>query len=168
MVEMFIFRVALDVEHSNAVVLLADEPEERLMPIYIGIFEANAIATELRAQTPERPMTHDLLAATIRALGYTLERVTIADLRENTFYAVLTLVQGEEIIEIDARPSDSLALALRCDAKIFVAEEVLAATEIREDIVRFEQLMSQVDLPENDERPLPPEEAGEEGGNREV
>ncbi len=158
---------------SNTPIVILKKPDENLfLPIWIGVFEANAIALQIEnVQTP-RPMTHDLLKTVIDDLDYTLERVTIADLRENTFYAVLTLVQGEEIIEIDARPSDSLALALRCDANIFVAEEVLAATEIREDIVRFEQLMAQVDLPENEDRPLPPEEPGDEpgeaGGPREV
>lgn len=77
MVEMFVARIALDVEQGNAMVVLADEPEERLLPIFIGIFEANAIATELRGVRPERPMTHDLLASIISELGCRMERVTI-------------------------------------------------------------------------------------------
>jgi len=151
---MFVYRVALDMEQNHAVVLLADESEQRLLPIWIGIFEAKAIATELHGEPPERPMTHDLLGAVIREVGYRMDRITITALRENTFYALITLVRNGEVLEIDSRPSDSIALALRCDAKIFVAEEVLAQTEIRpgqpgpedDDIDRFERLMAQVDL----------------------
>jgi bifunctional DNase/RNase len=171
MVEMFVSRIALDVEAGHAVVVLADEPEERFLPIWIGIFEANAIAAELRGETPERPMTHDLLVAIIRELGYELEKVTITALRESTFFAVLSLMRQGALVEIDARPSDSLALALRCDARIFVAAEVLEQAEMRptppeEELDRFKRLLADVDLPSDlgdagaagGDEPPPPEE----------
>lgn len=172
MLEMFVSRVALDIDRGTAVVLLADEPEERLLPIWIGIFEAKAIATELHGEKPERPMTHDLLAAIVEQTGFRLESVSITALRESTFYALLRLTREDEVLEVDARPSDSLALALRCNARIFVDEDVLAQVEIRpgdqgleDDIDRFERLMSQVELPpEQGEGPLPLEPPEEDEG----
>jgi uncharacterized protein len=170
MLEMFVSRVALDVERGTAVVLLADEAEERLLPIWIGVFEAKAIATELHGEQAERPMTHDLLASIVEQTGYHMEQVTITALRESTFYALIQLARDGEILQIDARPSDSIALALRCNARIFVEDEVLAQVEIRpgeqgleDDIDRFERLMSQVNLPSDQgEGPLPPEPPAED------
>jgi uncharacterized protein len=170
MLEMFVSRVALDIERGTAVVLLADEAETRLLPIWIGVFEAKAIATELHGEKPERPMTHDLLAAILEQTGFVMESVTITDLRESTFYALIRLTRGDDTLDVDARPSDSLALALRCHARIFVDEDVLAQVEIRpgeqgleDDVERFERLMSQVDLPsDSGEGPLPFEPSDEE------
>ncbi len=172
MLEMFVSRVALDIERGTAVVLLADEAETRLLPIWIGVFEAKAIATELHGEKPERPMTHDLLAALVEQGGFRMDDVTITALRESTFYALIHLTRGEGALTLDARPSDSLALALRCHAPIFVEEDVLAQVEIRpgeqgleDDVERFERLMSQVDLPSDPgEGPLPfePSDEGED------
>ena len=151
MVEMFVYRVALDMEHETAVVVLADEPVQRLLPIYIRIFEAQAIAMELHGETPPRPYTHDLLAAVIRAVGWKLDRITITDVRENTFFALLTLSGPGPLQEIDARPSDSIALALRLDAPIFVEDTVLERAEwhaerVADDVEAFQQLMERVQI----------------------
>ena len=175
MVEMFVYRVALDMEQNTAVVLLADEPVQRLLPIWIRVFEAQSIAMELHGETPPRPFTHDLLAAVIRAVGWKLERITVTDVRENTFYALLTLSRSGEIVEIDARPSDSIALALRLDARIFVEESVLeqaewhadVADQTPDDVATFQQLMNGVRISEQplaEEPPAPaePEEPEQE------
>lgn len=173
MVEMFVYRVALDVEQNTAVVVLADEPVQRLLPIYIRVFEAQAIAMELHGETPPRPYTHDLLAAVVRGVGWKLDQVTVTDVRENTFYALLTLSRNGEVVEIDARPSDSIAVALRLDARIFVEESVLERAEWHaervdqapDDVETFQQLMSQVrimDQPPSDEPPPAPPEPLEE------
>lgn len=163
MVEMFVFKVAVDMNQGSAVVLLADEPVQRLLPIYIGLFEARAILEELQGKARERPFTHDLLATIIRELGWQVERITVNALRDTTFYALLTLVRNGEVVEIDARPSDSIALALRSEAKIFVAEEVLAQAEIRpsgegleDETARFEKLMSNIDLDLSSGRKIAP------------
>ena len=155
MVEMFVYRVALDPEQGTAVVLLTDEPVQRLLPIWIRAFEAQAIAMELQGETPPRPYTHDLLAAVVRGVGWSLDRATVTDVRESTFYAMLTLSRNGEVVEIDARPSDSIALALRLDAKIYVEDEVLEKAEIRpdnlapaDDVEAFQHLMSGVQITE--------------------
>ena len=167
MVEMFVYRVAMDMEQGTGVVLLTDEPVQRLLPIYIRVFEAQAIAMELQGETPPRPYTHDLLAAVVRGVGWKLDRITVTEVRESTFYAVLTLSREGEVVEIDARPSDSLALALRLDAPVYVEDEVLAKAEIRPDMVTpaddvetFQQLMSRVQIvehPPGEEPPAPPQ-----------
>jgi bifunctional DNase/RNase len=163
MVEMFVYRVALDLEQGTAVVLLTDEPVERLLPIWIRVFEAQAIAMELHGETPPRPYTHDLLAAVIRGTGWKLDRITVTEVRDSTFYALLTLSRNGEALEIDARPSDSIALALRLDAKIFVDEQVLAEAAIRpdklappDDVEVFQQLMSGVQITDQHLGEVPP------------
>ncbi len=171
MVEMFVYRVALDPEQGTAVVLLTDEPVQRLLPIWIRVFEAQAIAMELQGETPPRPFTHDLLAAVIRGTGWRLDRITVTEVRDSTFFALLTLSRNGEVVEIDARPSDSIALALRLDAKIFVAEEVLSAAEIRpdqvtppDDVEAFRQLMSRVKIADQPPGEAPPDSEEEEPG----
>jgi bifunctional DNase/RNase len=163
MVEMFVYRVALDPEQGTAVVLLTDEAVQRLLPIWIRAFEAQAIALELQGETPPRPYTHDLLASVVRGVGWTLERVTVTEVRDSTFYALLTLTRNGEVAEIDARPSDGIALALRLDAKIYVADEVLEQAEIRpdnlapaDDVEAFQQLMSGVQITEQQLGEEPP------------
>jgi bifunctional DNase/RNase len=173
MVEMFVYKVALDVESNSAVVLLTDEPVHRMLPIMIRVFEAQAIAMELHGETPPRPFTHDLLAAVIRGVGWKLERITITDVRDGTFFALLTLTRESEVVEIDARPSDSIALALRLDARIFVDDTVLERAEwkgetvdqIPDDMETFQQLMSGVRImeqPPGEEPPAAPEEPAQE------
>jgi bifunctional DNase/RNase len=111
-------------ESNGAYALILKEVGgERRLPIIIGSFEAQAIALELEGMRPPRPMTHDLLKSVIEALDSNLTEVCIHDLRDGTFYAYLLLDDGE--IEVDARPSDAIALALRCEAPIYVSEEVM-------------------------------------------
>lgn len=111
---------------SNApIVILKHEHSQVFLPIWIGLFEANAIAVRIEGIEPPRPMTHDLLRGVLEALRVTVHKVVISDLRESTFYAKIHVSHGDESLEIDARPSDAIALALRCEAPIFVLRDVL-------------------------------------------
>ncbi|MEZ5331307.1 MAG: bifunctional nuclease family protein [Thermoanaerobaculia bacterium] len=128
-VRMEVRGLMLDPGSNMPIVVLRDPERELFLPIWIGVFEANAIAMRMEGVEPPRPMTHDLLDAAIRSLGAEVEKVLISDLRENTFYAVLHLRMGEREVALDARPSDALALALRTEAPIFVLESVLEAAD---------------------------------------
>lgn len=122
---MHIRGLMLDPTSNVPIVILRDDDSDAFLPIWIGVFEANAIALHIEGQETARPMTHDLLGATIRTLGASVERIVISDLKESTFYARIVLSRGEESLDLDARPSDALALALRMDAPIFVLRAVL-------------------------------------------
>lgn len=112
---------------------------KRLLPIFVGPFEAIAIMMELKNHTVERPMTHDLLKSVINSLGANVVSVLVSDLKEETFYAQITLNVGDEnVVKIDSRPSDALALALRTDAPIYVAEEVMSKASINPEIMRVD------------------------------
>ena len=110
---------------DQQVIFLKEKDGERSFPIMIGTSEALAIDRRLKGQETPRPMTHELLAKTIDALGGTIERVVISDIREHTFIAVLSISRDGETIEIDSRPSDAIALGVAFDTPIFVAEHVL-------------------------------------------
>jgi bifunctional DNase/RNase len=125
LVEMFVESVRLHMLSNRHVVILKEPDRERYLPIWIGSWEASAIAMRLQGMTPERPLTHDLFAACLGELGVTIRRVIITRLSEETFHARLILEQAGRLIEMDARPSDALALAVRLEAPIFAAEEVL-------------------------------------------
>ena len=124
-IEMTIKGLMVDPITNMPIVLLHDREGARVLPIWIGVFEANAIALQIENVTTPRPMTHDLLRNIITDLRGTVDRVVVTDLKENTFYAVIYLRVGEELIAVDARPSDAIALALRTKAPIFVDESVL-------------------------------------------
>jgi hypothetical protein len=115
----------LDPVSNSPIVVLKDEEEKFFLPIWVGIFEANAIALQLENVTTPRPMTHDLLRNMISELNARVIRVVINDLRDSTFFAQIRLLTGEKTLELDARPSDAIALALRTEAPIFVAQTVL-------------------------------------------
>jgi bifunctional DNase/RNase len=115
----------LDPSSNVPIVILRDVENQLFLPIWIGISEAQAIASRIEGIEPPRPMTHDLLRAMLDQLGVTLAKVVISDLKENTFFAALHLSQGDRSVVIDARPSDAIALALRADAPIFVLQSVL-------------------------------------------
>lgn len=117
--------ITLDPFTNMPIVILKDLKNEHALPIWIGIAEASAIATELEKISLARPMTHDLLRNILCELGVALERVEVTELRNNTFYATIYLRTGEKVLAIDSRPSDAIALALRTDSPIFVAEEVI-------------------------------------------
>ena len=125
LVEMSIRGLMIDPITNMPIVILKDADEQRTLPIWVGPVEANAIAIQMENITTPRPMTHDLLLRVGSALGATLERVVVADLSENTFYAQLIYARGGETIVVDARPSDALALALRARARVFVSTQVL-------------------------------------------
>ncbi len=125
LVPMSIKGLMLDPVSNSPIVVLKDEAEKFFLPIWVGIFEANAIALQLENVATPRPMTHDLLKNMIADLDAHVARVVINDLRDSTFFAQIRLITGGKTLEVDARPSDAIALALRTEAPIFVAQSVL-------------------------------------------
>ena len=124
-VEMKVRGLALDPVSNMPIILLRDEEDKRTLHIWVGIFEANAIALELEKIPTPRPMTHDLIKNILEAIEARLLKVVVTDLRENTFFAELHLQIGTGEYTVDSRPSDAIALALRVAAPIFVNEEVV-------------------------------------------
>jgi uncharacterized protein len=125
LVPMSIKGLMLDPVSNSPIVVLKDDAEKFFLPIWVGIFEANAIALQLENVSTPRPMTHDLLRNMISELDARVTRVVINDLRDSTFFAQIRVITGERTLELDARPSDAIALALRADAPIYVAQSVL-------------------------------------------
>ena len=129
LVAMSIKGLMLDPVSNSPIVVLKDDSEKFFLPIWVGIFEANAIALQLENVTTPRPMTHDLLRNMISELDGRVTRVVINDLRDSTFFAQIRVIAShgdeERTLELDARPSDAIALALRTEAPIFVAQSVL-------------------------------------------
>jgi bifunctional DNase/RNase len=125
MKKMEIKGLLLDPISNTPVVVLKDDEEKFFLPIWIGVFEANAIALKIENVATSRPLTHDLFFNTLGDLKAKIEKIVINDLRDNTFYARIFLNREGESIEIDSRPSDALALALRFGAGIYVEEDVL-------------------------------------------
>lgn len=124
-IELTIKGLMIDPVTSTPIVVLRDAEGGRVLPIWVGVFEANAIAVQIENITMPRPMTHDLLRNVIEELQGTVQRIVISDLKENTFYAVIHLLVRGEAVAIDARPSDAIALALRTRAPIFAEEHVI-------------------------------------------
>ena len=133
MQEMHIYGVSFDLVGKQPIVLLKTADGNKFLPIWIGHPEAAAILMKLQSQAPPRPMTHDLLSDMLDQLGAQIVRITVTELRENTFYAQITLQQDGGEIEIDSRPSDAIALAIRAEAPIFAADRV-----IEESAIEFE------------------------------
>ncbi len=134
LVEMKIDSIRVSLLNHQRVVILKEKGAERYLPIWIGPAEADAIAIKLQGITPPRPLTHDLLTSVISALGARVEAVLVNDLRNDTFYAKIFLVTTtEERLEIDSRPSDAMALAVRTGAPIYVEESVLLKAGIAID-----------------------------------
>jgi bifunctional DNase/RNase len=129
-VEMQISGLVLDPTTNMPIIILKDVNSDSVLPIWVGIFEANAIALEIEKVSPPRPMTHDLLKNAIVGLGATVERVVVTELRNDTFFAAIWATRNGEPLVIDARPSDAIALAMRTDCPIFVNEEVLKSSRI--------------------------------------
>ena len=125
LVAMSIKGLMLDPVSNSPIVVLKDDADKFFLPIWVGIFEANAIALQLENVTTPRPMTHDLLRNMISELDAQVTRIVINDLRDSTFFAQIRLLTGGKTLELDARPSDAIALALRTEAPIFVAQSVL-------------------------------------------
>jgi uncharacterized protein len=125
LVEMSVKGLMVDPVTNMPIVILRDAENQRVLPIWVGPVEANAIALQIENIAPPRPMTHDLLRNLVADLGATLVRVIIADLRDNTFFAYLELHRDGEVQLLDARPSDAIALAIRAKAPVFVDTKVL-------------------------------------------
>ena len=124
-IEMTIKGLMVDPITNMPIVILRDEEGDRVLPIWVGIFEANAIALQIENVTTPRPMTHDLLRNVIADLDGSVEKIVVSDLKENTFYALIYVRTRGELVAVDARPSDAIALALRVSAPIFVEDEVV-------------------------------------------
>lgn len=128
-VEVKIRGLMMDPVTNMPIVILKDVEGSSVLPIWVGIYEANAIALEIEKVSTPRPMTHDLLKNVLLGLDTRVNKVVVNDLREDTFYARIWLEKGGETISIDSRPSDALALALRVDCPIFVEDEVLKSSK---------------------------------------
>ena len=124
-IEMTIKGLMVDPITNMPIVILRDKDGQKVLPIWVGVFEANAIALQIENVTPQRPMTHDLLNNVIRDLKADIQKIVVSDLKENTFFALIYLSVGGEVMAVDARPSDAIALALRAKAPIFVEERVI-------------------------------------------
>lgn len=133
MIEMKVAGIALDAVSRSPIVLLKDGSDRRALPIYIGQDQAKSIIGALENQKPPRPLTHDLIATLFETWDLELERIIIHSLQDNTFYAVLCMGKGETKKEIDCRPSDAIAIALRLNTPIWVMEEVIADASIPVD-----------------------------------
>ena len=133
MIEMRVTGIAMDATTRSPIVLLKDSTGRRALPIYIGEDQAKAIGSVLQQLISPRPNTHDLLVNMLETWNMVLEKVIIHSLKDNTFYALLIVRQGDQIQEVDARPSDAIALALRSNCPIWVMEEVVADASIPVD-----------------------------------
>jgi uncharacterized protein len=155
--EVVVESVRVHMLSSQHVVLLKETERERYLPIWIGPWEANAIATRLQGVTPERPLTHDLFAATLEQLGVTVRRVIVSSLAEETFHATLELELGGKTYTIDSRPSDALALAVRAGVRIFASTEVLdragvePETQVDEKLEVFREFVNSLDMDVDEE-----------------
>ena len=128
-IEVKIRGLMMDPNSGTPIIILKDVNSETMLPIWVGAYEANAIALEIEKIAPQRPMTHDLLRNLIVEMGARVERVVVTELRDNTFFAVIEMRNNAgESLMLDARPSDAIALALRADCPIFVNEEVIRAS----------------------------------------
>jgi len=130
MIEMNIGGLGFDPRNLSPLVLLKDNEELNFLPIWIGVFEAAAIAMELQKAKPPRPMTHDLLLDAVTKMGGTIEKVSIVDVKEGTFYAAIEAEKEGKKITLDARPSDAIALAVRAQVPIFVSEVVMMQAKL--------------------------------------
>jgi bifunctional DNase/RNase len=151
-IEVKIRALMMDPNSGTPIIILKDVNSETMLPIWVGAYEANAIALEIEKIAPPRPMTHDLLRNLIVELGLTVDRVVVTSLRDNTFYAVIEM-SGEdgEAMRLDSRPSDAIALALRADCPIFVDIEVIQASRnsvATDDEAESESVTGEEDWPD--------------------
>ncbi|MBW6464070.1 MAG: bifunctional nuclease family protein [Bacillota bacterium] len=137
MIKMEVKTVTAD-QGGNFLILLMDDEEKKVLPISIGPLEAQSIALVLQGEVPPRPMTHDLLKTLCENLGGMIQKIVITDIRESTFYAELYLEHNGETLIIDSRPSDAIALALRCEAPIYMETRLIEFTYDFQDIIARE------------------------------
>lgn len=138
MIEVRVAHLGLDRTTNTPVVILQEQQGERVLPIWIGPAEASAIAMELAGVKFSRPLTHDLLKQVIVGLGADLRKVIITQVKDNTYFAELHIYRGDSVIHVDARPSDSIAVALRLKAPIFTSETLLELTSVETTDVQGE------------------------------
>ena len=139
LIEMKVKNLAFDLAKSGAMVFLEEMNGKRVLPIWIGIFEANAIALELRKINTARPMTHDLILNIIRGLEAEATKIVVTELKDNTFYATIHISTKKSDVEIDSRPSDAIALALRVGTPIYVVEEVITQAGRHDEETKAEE-----------------------------
>ena len=150
-IEMSIKGLMVDPVTNMPIVILHDSDGKRILPIWVGVFEANAIALQIENVSTPRPMTHDLLRNVIQDLNGDVQKIVVSDLKGNTFYAVLHVVVAGEMVMIDARPSDAIALALRVRAPIFAEDAVIDnaksmdITPDKGDSARLQQWLENLD-----------------------
>jgi bifunctional DNase/RNase len=144
-IEMRVGGLTLDPVTKTPIVILKDAENKLTLPIWIGLMEATAMATELEGIKMARPMTHDLLRRIITDLGGAIESIEVTDLKDNTYYAVIHLQAGDKTLTIDSRPSDAISLALRTQSPIFVAKKVLeTSSTLQQNEETQEQNLSNV------------------------
>jgi len=139
MIEMKVMGIALDTRTGSPIVVLHDKDNRRALPIWIGSAEASAIIRKIENLEVVRPMTHDLIPDIVEKTGFKIEKVEINDVEEETYYAKIFLTKGNETVEIDSRPSDAIAVAIRVDAPIFVSSNVLANGSVSTDSAKDEE-----------------------------
>jgi len=129
-VEMRIRGLMMDPVTNMPIVVLKENGGEAVLPIWVGLYEANAIALEIEKVATPRPMTHDIIKNVLMGLDTVVHKVVVSELKDDTFYAVIWIEQAGRVVSVDSRPSDALALALRMDCPIYVDEEVLASSKV--------------------------------------
>lgn len=150
LVQVKVERVTLDTATSRFVVILKDEKHNRWLPIVVGSTEAQAIALQLENISPPRPLTHDLLRNVLNTIQIAINRIVVNDLRENTYFALIELQTNGDSTDIDARPSDAIALALRMEAPIFVEETVMQKAGITDKDATQEEVPIEAELTPGD------------------
>lgn len=162
MIEVTVQSLGLDRSTNTPVVILQEQGGTRVLPIWIGPGEASSIAMELAGMNFSRPLTHDLFASAITGLGGSLQRVLITKVVENTYYAEMIISRNGELFSLDARPSDSIAMALRMEASIFTTDDLLEHTSIEiSEASDFEEDDSEEAGEEGEEQPRAPEDLKE-------
>jgi len=152
MIEMELSGLGFDPRNMSPIVLLKDKDERNFLPIWIGMFEAAAIAMQLQDFQPPRPMTHDLIVSIFEQLHGTVERVVISDIKEDTFYSVLEVrvKDQKETLKIDCRPSDAIAVAVRVNVPIYVVENVMMKAKMvnqekdKEETAKFQEFINNI------------------------
>jgi bifunctional DNase/RNase len=159
-IEVKIRALMMDPNSGTPIIILKDVSSETMLPIWVGAYEANAIALEIEKISPQRPMTHDLLRNLIIEIGAHVERVVVTDLRDNTFFAVIEMSTNEgATLLLDSRPSDAIALALRTDCPIFVDMDVIRAS--RNTVTSDQEAIDTGEVYEEEEWPDVIGEAGD-------
>ena len=152
MIEMELSGLGFDPRNMSPIVLLKDKDERNFLPIWIGMFEAAAIAMQLQDFQPPRPMTHDLIVSIFEQLNGSVERIVISDIKEDTFYSVIEVrvKEQKETLKIDCRPSDAIAVAVRVNVPIFVAETVMMKAKMvnqekdKEETEKFKEFINNI------------------------